>query len=109
MDRKMISRIVKASGISAGEMVLIHFWGEDADKEIANNFIIAVAELGATPVLLQQSRSVNRDIFLAAKESCFGFTLQLAQIICSAGQTRLRITLILSVMEQSSYNRRATI
>lgn len=72
MDRKMISKIVKASGISSGEMILIHFWGEDADKEIANNFMAAVAEIGATPLLLQQSRSVNKDIFLAAKESCFG-------------------------------------
>ncbi|MDE6518359.1 MAG: aminopeptidase, partial [Acetatifactor sp.] len=72
MDRKIISKIVKASGISAGEMVLIHFWGEDADKEIANSFMAAVAEMGATPLLLQQSRSVNRDTFLAAKESCFG-------------------------------------
>lgn len=71
MDRKMISKIVKASGISSGELILIHFWGEDADKEIANNFMIAVAEIGATPILLQQSRSVNRDIFLAAKESCY--------------------------------------
>ena len=71
MDRKMISKIVKASGISAGEMVLVHFWGEDADKGIANSFMTAVAELGATPLLLQQSRSVNRDIVLAAKESCF--------------------------------------
>lgn len=71
MDRKIISKIVKASGISSGEMILIHFWGEDADKEIANNFMVAVAELGATPLLLQQSRSVNRDIFLAAKESCY--------------------------------------
>ena len=71
MDRKIISKIVKASGVSAGEMVLIHFWGEDEDKEIANSFMAAVAEMGATPVLLQQSRSVNRDIFLAAKESCF--------------------------------------
>ncbi len=71
MNRKTISKIVKASGVSAGEMILIHFWGEDADKEIANGFIVAVAELGATPVLLQQSRSINRDIFLAAKESCF--------------------------------------
>ena len=71
MDRKIISKIVKASGISAGEMVLIHFWGEDADKEIANSFMAAVAEMGATPLLLQQSRSVNRDTFLAAKESCF--------------------------------------
>ncbi|MBD5149169.1 MAG: aminopeptidase [Oscillibacter sp.] len=71
MDRKIISKIVKASGISAGEMVLVHFWGEDADKEIANSFLAAVAEVGATPVLLQQSRSVNRDIFLVAEESCF--------------------------------------
>ncbi|MBD5511560.1 MAG: aminopeptidase [Lachnospiraceae bacterium] len=71
MDRKIIFKIVKASGISAGEMVLIHFWGEDTDKEIANRFMAVVAEMGATPVLLQQSRSVNRDIFLAAKESCF--------------------------------------
>ena len=72
MDRKMISKIVNASGVSADEMVLIHFWGEDADKEIANSFMAAVTEMGAAPVLLQQSRSVNRDIFLAAKESCFG-------------------------------------
>lgn len=72
MDRKIISKIVKASGVSSGEMILIHFWGEDADKEIANNFMAAAAEIGATPVLLQQSRSVNRDIFLAAKESCYG-------------------------------------
>ena len=71
MDRKMISKIVNASGVSAGEMVLIHFWGEDADKEIANSFMAAVAEMGATPVLLQQSRSINRDIFTVAKESCF--------------------------------------
>lgn len=53
-------------------MILIHFWGEDADKEIANNFMAAAAEIGATPVLLQQSRTVNWDIFLAAKESCYG-------------------------------------
>lgn len=72
MDRKIISKIVKASGISAGEMILIHFWGEDTDKEIANSFMAAVAEASATPMLLQQSRSVNREIFLAAKESCFG-------------------------------------
>lgn len=71
MDRKTISKIVKASGVSSGEMILVHFWGEDADKEIANNFMVAVAENGATPILVQQSRSVNRDIFILAKESCF--------------------------------------
>lgn len=71
MDRDVISKIVKASGVSAGEMVLIHFWGEDADKEIANRFMVAAAEMGASPVLLQQSRTMNRDMFLAANESCF--------------------------------------
>ena len=71
MESRIISKIVKASGVTAGELVLVHFWGEDADKEIANYFVAAVAELGATPFLLQQARSINREIFLAAKESCF--------------------------------------
>ncbi len=71
MKSETISRIVKASGVSAGELILVHFWGEDGDKGIANSFMTAVAALGATPVLLQQARSVNRDVFSAAKDSCF--------------------------------------
>ena len=71
MNSKTISKIVKASGVSAGEIILIHFWGEDADKGIANHFIASVAALGATPILLQQARSINREIFSSAKESCF--------------------------------------
>lgn len=71
MNRETISKIVKASGISAGELILVHFWGEDDEKEIANNFVISVAAMGATPVLLQQARMINREIFLSAKESCF--------------------------------------
>jgi aminopeptidase len=72
VNQTTITKIVKASGVSAGELVLVHFWGEDTDKEIANSFMKAVADLGASPVLVQQSRSINRDIFLCAKESCFG-------------------------------------
>ena len=71
MKSETISKTVKASGVSAGELVLVHFWGEDADKDIANRFVAAVAALGATPVLLQQARSINREIFSNAKESCF--------------------------------------
>ena len=71
MDQKTIYKIVKASGVSAGELILVHFWGEDADKETANAFVASVAALGASPVLLQQARSINRNIFLSAKESCF--------------------------------------
>ena len=71
MNDETIAKIVKASGVSAGEMILVHFWGEDADKDIANRFVVAVAALGAAPVLLQQARSINREIFSAAQESCF--------------------------------------
>ena len=71
MNIEIISKIVKASGVSAGELILVHFWGEDADKEIANSFLSAVADLGATPVLLQQSRTINKSIFASARESCF--------------------------------------
>ena len=56
MTYEIIQKIIMASGISAGENVLIHFWGDDKDKNIANNFMIAVASVGATPTLLQQSR-----------------------------------------------------
>ena len=71
MTRETIAKIVKASGVSAGELILIHFWGENADKTVANQFAAAVAALGASPVVLQQARSVNREIFAGAKESCF--------------------------------------
>ena len=71
MTREAIAKIVKASGVSAGELILIHFWGENADKTVADQFAAAVAALGASPVVLQQARSVNREIFAGAKESCF--------------------------------------
>ena len=71
MNYEMIARLVKASGVSAGELILIHFWGENEDKAIADRFAAAVAALGATPVLLQQARTINREIFAAAKDSCF--------------------------------------
>ena len=45
--------------------------GEDADKEIANSFAAAVAAAGASPVVLQQARSINRDLFTTAKAGCF--------------------------------------
>ena len=71
MTKETIAKITKASGVSAGELILVHFWGEDTDKEIADYFAASVAALGATPLVLQQARSINRDIFLSAKESCY--------------------------------------
>lgn len=71
MNTETIINLIKASGLTAGEMILIHFWGDDKDKEIANQFMVAVVSLGATPFLLQQSRSINRHIFAYAKDTCF--------------------------------------
>ena len=71
MKKEVVQKIVKATGVTVGELVLVHFWGDDSDKEIANQFMAAVAAEGATPFLLQQSRSVNRDIFSVAKPECF--------------------------------------
>lgn len=71
MEFETILKLVKASGAKEGEMILVHFWGEDADREIANRFAAAVAAVGASPVVLQQARSVNRDIFSTAKAGCF--------------------------------------
>lgn len=71
MNYEIISKIVRASGVSPGELVLIHFWGDDSHKEIANRFLEAVAALGATPLLLQQSRKINKAVFSSAQESCY--------------------------------------
>lgn len=74
MKKELIQKIVKASGVTPGELILIHFWGEDSDKWIANEFLIAVTKCGAAPVLLQEARTLNRDIFSNADDSCFGET-----------------------------------
>lgn len=71
MEMEYVKKIVKASGIRPGERVLVHFWGEDGQKGLANAFMSAVAAQGATPIFLQQARSVNREIFANAGEGCF--------------------------------------
>lgn len=71
MKQDVINKVVKASGVCEGDLVLVHFWGEDCYKSIANDFTIAVASLGATPVFLQESRSLNRRIFANTTESSY--------------------------------------
>lgn len=71
MNKEVVRKLVKASGVSNGELILIHFWGEDEEKSIANLFMTEVAALGASPVLLQQSRTINRDMFMVTNDNCF--------------------------------------
>ena len=59
MTRETIAKIVKASGVSAGELILIHFWGENADKTVADQFAAAVAALGANLMHLKPCIAVK--------------------------------------------------
>ena len=92
MTRETIAKIVKARGVSTGELILIHFWGENADKTVADQFAAAVAALGASPVVLQQARSVNREIFAGAKESCFDDAVLWPVFEVRRGPGRIRLS-----------------
>lgn len=72
MEQRIIDKMVKASGVKAGEIVLVHFWGEGEELPIAWGFMEAVAALGASPVMLHQARSVNQRLFASAREGCYG-------------------------------------
>ena len=71
MDKHIIHRIVKATGVKPGELILVQFWGEDEDIEIMHSFAAAVVSLGASPLEMQQSRSVNAEKFSLAKQESF--------------------------------------
>jgi leucyl aminopeptidase (aminopeptidase T) len=71
MDIKLIRKLVKASGVKEGELVLVHYWGEINNIQVMHDFASAVAELGASPITLWQSREQNSKLFSVAKETCF--------------------------------------
>lgn len=71
MTQEIIHKLVKASGVQPGELILIHFWGDDADKAIAEAFQEAVAAMGASPLLLQQSRIINQRLFASSTDETF--------------------------------------
>lgn len=49
MNRQTINKIVKASGIQEGELVLLHFWGEQEQEDVLEEFAEAVVAAGASP------------------------------------------------------------
>lgn len=71
MNRDIIKRIVRASGIRKGELVLVQYWGEDTSSEYLTNFVAELAGIGATPFILQQSRVRNTIMFEQATTDCF--------------------------------------
>lgn len=71
MEKKLIKKLLNATGVKEGELILLHFWGEDNDRQILHDFATQVAALGATPFEVTQARTVNRELFSEAKDSCF--------------------------------------
>lgn len=72
MNRQIINKIVKASGIQEGEMVLLRFWGEQEQEDVLEEFAETVVAAGASPLELRQSRSRNQKLFAQATERSFG-------------------------------------
>ena len=72
MNRQIINKIVKASGIQEGEMVLLHFWGEQEQEDVLEEFAETVVAAGASPLELRQSRGRNQKLFAQATERSFG-------------------------------------
>jgi leucyl aminopeptidase (aminopeptidase T) len=71
MTKELIDKITRASGVKEGELVLVHFWGEDDNIAIMHQFAEAITALGASPLELQQSRMHNHAMFSQAGESSF--------------------------------------
>lgn len=72
MEQAIVNEIVRASGVQAGELILVHFWGEQETLAEAEGFMRAVAALGAAPLLLHQARTANRALFASARDGAFG-------------------------------------
>lgn len=63
LEQNMIDKMVEAIEIEKGELVLLHFWGEDNERETLHMFEYAVASQGAMSISLHQARSVNVRLF----------------------------------------------
>lgn len=63
MDSQMIERMVAAMNLHRQEIVLLNFWGEDAQRDVLRAFSKAVVAAGAAPLETQHS--------LTAYAACF--------------------------------------
>lgn len=71
LEHNIIRKVVEAMQLKQGELVLLHFWGEDKDREILHNFSYEVARNGASPLELQNAREINLNLFEMAIQTCF--------------------------------------
>lgn len=71
LKQEMINNMVEAMDIKKDELVLLHFWGEDNEREMLHMFEYAVAMIGAMSISLHQSRSINVELFCQMKSEQF--------------------------------------
>ncbi len=64
--KTLIPKLAEAVDVKAGELVLLHFWGENEDLDVVDAFAVEIAKQGAIPVKWQQSRLYTKDWFAAA-------------------------------------------
>jgi aminopeptidase len=63
LGQDIINNMVEAMDIKKDELILLHFWGEDNEREMLHMFEYAVVRIGAMPISLHQSRSNNAELF----------------------------------------------
>jgi len=59
LDETIQKLLKDAIGVQKGELVLLQFWGEDADRELLHKFSNQVAALGASPMEYQEVTIVD--------------------------------------------------
>lgn len=63
-----IPNIASSFEFSKGEIVLLHFWGDNKDLDILDRLAIEIGKSGAVPLKLQQSREFIKDYYSAIDE-----------------------------------------
>ncbi len=63
LKQEIMNKMVEAMEIQKGELVLLNFWGEDQERDVLHMVEYAIARIGAMSIALQQSRSVNAELF----------------------------------------------
>lgn len=63
-----IPNIASAFDFAKGEIVLLHFWGDNKDLDILDRFAIEIGKKGVVPLKLQQSREFIKDYYSEIEE-----------------------------------------
>lgn len=69
----VIPNLVSGFEIKEGSIVLLNFWGENADLDILDKFALEVAKVGGIPIRWQQSRELIKNYFTEVSQEYLDF------------------------------------